>query len=115
MQNPWDTASFAGRVASRIREFRERRGLSAEALARAAGLTDAEMAMVEEGRTDMTLDMIDAIAGVFDVDPAVLLMYPEENALTRMMEQFRDLPKAQFRALLATMTPQRDKRVRDIS
>jgi len=92
-------AALAARVAARIREFCQARGISAEALADAANLSPTEVALLNAESENMTRPMLERIAAVFDVHPAVLCMSPDEHAMARMLEAHRDLPKDKFQKL----------------
>lgn len=57
------------------RRRRERR-LSQEQLAHLAGCARAYLSGAEAGRRNATLDMVEALATVLEVEPADLLKYP---------------------------------------
>jgi transcriptional regulator with XRE-family HTH domain len=98
-----DGAGVGAKVSARIREFSAARGLSAEALARAAGLSPTEIRMLEEGSDDITKEMVERIADVFGVHQAALCMFPGEHALANLLERHRDLPKDEFQKLAAEL------------
>lgn len=82
--------ALAVKVAARIREFRLARNMSVEELAAKSGLSIQEVTMAEEGREEMTVPVVKAIARAFDVHPAVLLMMPEDDPLAQMLEPHKD-------------------------
>jgi transcriptional regulator with XRE-family HTH domain len=92
-------AVLATKVAARIREFRVARGLSIEELAKAAELSSAELVVIQEGREDITTELVERIARVFNIHPAVLLMCPDEDPMATLLEQYRDVPKAEFQRI----------------
>jgi transcriptional regulator with XRE-family HTH domain len=92
-------AALAARVAARIREFCSARGISAEALTRAANLSPVEVALLDAESENMTRNMLERIAAVFEVHPAVLCMSPDEHAIAKLLEAQRDLPKDKFQKL----------------
>jgi transcriptional regulator with XRE-family HTH domain len=92
-------AALAARVTARIREFCGVRGISAEALARSADLSPTEVALLEAASENMTRNMLERIAAVLEVHPAVLCMSPDEHAIATMLEAHRDLPKDKFQKL----------------
>jgi len=92
-------AVLAAKVAARIREFRAARGISEDALAQAANLSALEVQLLEAESEDMTRNMLERIAAVFGVHPAVLCMSPDEHAIASLLEAQRDLPKDKFQAL----------------
>ncbi len=90
---------LAAKVSARIREFRAARGISAEVLTQGANLSRAELYLLETESEDMTRDMLNRIAGVFGVHPAVLCMSPDEHVIATLLEAQRDLPKDEFQKL----------------
>ena len=90
---------LASRVAARIREFCTARNISKDALVRAAKLSLTEVSLLEAESEDITRDMLERIAAVFDVHPAVLCLDPNEHALAKLLEAQRDLPKDKFQEL----------------
>jgi len=98
-----DGAILAAKVSARIREFRAARGISAEALTQAANLSPAELYLLEVESEDMTRDMLNRIAAVFGVHPAVLCMSPDEHAIATLLEAQRDLPKDAFQKLASEL------------
>jgi transcriptional regulator with XRE-family HTH domain len=90
---------LAAKIAARIREFRVARGLSVDELAKAAALSSTELLIIQEGREEITTDLVERIAEVFNVHPAVLLMCPDEDPMAKLLEQYRDVPKAEFQKI----------------
>jgi transcriptional regulator with XRE-family HTH domain len=103
MKTQTSGAVFAAKLAARIREFRVARGISEEALARGADLSAREVGLLEAESEDMTLDMLERIAAVFNVHLAVLWMDPNENVFAKFLEGQRDLPKDQFQKFAAEL------------
>jgi len=99
MKEQSSVAVLAAKVAARIQEFRLARGLSIEQLAKAARLSSTELLIIQEGREDITTDLVERIAYVFDVHPAVLLMCPDEDPMAKLLEQHRDVTKAEFQRI----------------
>lgn len=96
-------AILAAKVSARIREFRAARGISKEALARGANLTPVEQQLLDAESEDMTRGMLERIAAVFGVHPAVLYMAPDEHAIASLLEAQRDLPKDKFQQLASEL------------
>jgi transcriptional regulator with XRE-family HTH domain len=92
-------AVLAANVAARINEFRVARGLSIDELAKAAALSSAEILVIQEGREEITTELVERIARVFNVHPAVLLMCPDEDPMAKLLEEYRDVPKAEFQRI----------------
>ncbi len=68
--NPHD---MTGRFGRRLREFREMRGLSQEALADAAGIHRTHVSLIERNRRAVRLDTLFRLAAALEVDPADLV------------------------------------------
>lgn len=94
---------LATKVAARIREFCTARSISKEALVRAAKLSPTEIRLLDAESEDITRDMLNRIAAVFGVHPAVLCMDPDEHALAKLLEAQRDLPKDKFQKIAADL------------
>ncbi len=90
---------LAAKVVARIQEFCLARGLSIEQLAKAAELSSVELLIIQEGREEITTELVERIALVFNVHPAVLLMCPDEDPMAKLLEQYRDVPKAEFQRI----------------
>lgn len=60
-------------VAANLRRLRTKRGLSQEALAHEAGINRNYVGMIERLKHSPTIDMIERLAEVLEVDPAELL------------------------------------------
>lgn len=99
MKEQPNVAALAAKVAARIDEFRRARGLSQEQLAQAAHLSTAEIALLQGGREEITTDLVERIAHVFNVHPAVLLMCPDEDPMAQLLEQYRDVPRLEFQRI----------------
>jgi len=59
-----------------LQRWRRERQLSQEQLARLAGCARAYLSGAEAGRRNATLDMVEALARVLEVEPAELLKNP---------------------------------------
>lgn len=103
MKRQSDGAKLAAKVSARIREFRAARGISIEALVQAANLSSAELQLLEAESEDMTRDMLERIAAVFGVHPAVLCMSPNEDAVANFLEHYRDISKDEFQQLASEL------------
>jgi transcriptional regulator with XRE-family HTH domain len=99
MKEQPSAAVLAAKLVARIHEFRVARRLSVEDLAKAADLSPSELITLQEAREDITTDLVDRIARVFNVHPAVLLMCPDEDPMAKLLEEYRDVPKAEFQQI----------------
>ena len=99
MKEQTSVTVLAAKVVARIQEFRLARGLSIEQLAKAAELSSVELLIIQEGREEITTELVERIALVFNVHPAVLLMCPDEDPMAKLLEQYRDVPKAEFQRI----------------
>ena len=57
-------------IGARIKEARRKRGMTQEALAEALDVSIGYVSQVERGITKISLDLLGAISGILDVDPA---------------------------------------------
>lgn len=64
-------------VGLRIRQLRERKGISQEALAAASGLHRTYVGLIERGERNLSLTTVEAIAKALDVPPSELLQQSE--------------------------------------
>ena len=92
-------SEIAAKVVARIEEFRIARGLSFEELAKGAGMSSSEITLLQEAREELTTELVERIAYVFNVHPAVLLMCPDEDPMAQLLEQYRDLSKVEFQRI----------------
>lgn len=68
-----DPHALTGRFGTRLREFRESRGLSQEELADAAGIHRTHVSLIERNRRSVRLDTLFRLAAALEVDPADLV------------------------------------------
>ena len=66
-----------------LQAHRRALGLSQEALAHEAGVDRAYMSAIERSVNSATLDMVEKIAKVLDIEPAVLLTRPRKQRRKR--------------------------------
>ncbi|MBA8909852.1 helix-turn-helix transcriptional regulator [Aminobacter sp. NyZ550] len=66
-----------------LQRLRRERRLSQEQLAHLAGCARAYLSGAEAGRRNATLDMLEALATVLEVEPAELLKDPETRSEPR--------------------------------
>ena len=69
--------------ARNLRSLRQERGLSQEALARAADIDRIYISGLERGTSGATIDMVDKLALVLGVEPAALLQRPRVSRRTK--------------------------------
>jgi len=74
-KTPWThgNSDSPGWVGPRLREARLRRGLSQADLARATGISESFIRLLERGRSDLSLSRLVALCGAIGVAPADLL------------------------------------------
>jgi transcriptional regulator with XRE-family HTH domain len=91
-------------VANRIGVLREARGLSLEALSIEAGTTNQQISLLENGKRRLTVDWLVRLSTALACHPWELvaedLPEPLLPAEIRLLERFRDLPRAQQDGLL---------------
>jgi transcriptional regulator with XRE-family HTH domain len=76
-------ATVCALVVRRLREERERQGISMTVLAARAGLAQATISFVERGIRNPTLDTLLRIAGVLDVELGALVTRASKDARRR--------------------------------
>ncbi|HRI68991.1 MAG TPA: helix-turn-helix transcriptional regulator [Polyangium sp.] len=103
MKTQFDGSLLAAHIATRIRELQAKRGISEEALVEGANLSSTEIQLLKAKSALITRDMLNRIAAVFGVHPAVLCMDPEDDPLARLLEAQRDLPKDKFQKFAAEL------------
>lgn len=88
-----------------LAEWRERRGLSQEALAERIGTTKASISRWENFERDLTTNVLGAIAHALNVEPVQLFRHPNEANVDDMLAsastQLRRKAVAILTALLA--------------
>ena len=75
-------------IGQRIRELRERKGLSQDDVEEASGLRQWYLSWVEHGKTVPSLEALERIAAALEV-PLYWLFYSEENGAPRRLELSR--------------------------
>jgi len=73
--------------------------VSTETLIQAASLSAIEIQLLNAESENMTPYMLERIAAVFDVHPAALCMDPNEHAIAKLVETYRNLPMEKFQKL----------------
>jgi len=68
------------KTGEKIRQLRQQRGLSQEAMADELGLSTTAYGDLERGKTDLTLTRLAQIAGVLDTSPTAILGAAEASA-----------------------------------
>ena len=64
-----DTSKYSGRCAKRLRQLRERAGLTVEQLAEMLGVSYRTVYHWESGRSDVKLDYLPTLAEIFGLKP----------------------------------------------
>lgn len=67
-------------VGQNIRFFRRARGITQEMLAEMVDVSGSYIGYLERGKKGPSLDLLAKIAGILEVDPAILLTSPDEVA-----------------------------------
>ncbi len=78
------------KISATIRQIRQQRGYSQEAMADSLGLSTTAYGDIERGKTDLTLSRLAQIAEVLAVTPLALLgveTQPETDALRQRLEK----------------------------
>lgn len=72
-------------ISRNIRAFRERAGLSQKQLAQKAGISLRYISQVETGAPNITVDVVEKLAGVLKVTPADILQDGKLRASTQTL------------------------------
>jgi transcriptional regulator with XRE-family HTH domain len=85
-----------------IADWRRHRGLSQTALGDALGISKASISRIERSVQPYTQDLLEAVAEIFQVEPAVLLTYrPKETA--PLLSVWERIPQPRRRQALAVL------------
>lgn len=77
---PSDTKSpEAVRLGAHVRDLREAKGMSQQALADAISMTRVTIVRFEAGKSDLGSSRLFALAEALGVEPSVLLLLPDED------------------------------------
>lgn len=63
------------RIGERIREERQRRGMTLAALSRKSGIAQANLSLIENGKTDPRWSTVQRILGALDIDSFAFLAW----------------------------------------
>ncbi len=96
--------SLLGTVGQRVRSLREEKRLGQVDLAEAAGVSVRQIARIEAGTANLTLETLDAVAGALGVKAAALLPATgttgQPRSIERLLHAFESLPESELEALL---------------
>ena len=99
-------------IGKRVKAFRQKLGMSQEALSEKSGLTPAHFSHVETGNTKVSLPSLVSIANALDVTMDDLLAdnLPHTEHVTKkeMNELLSDCTDGEYRALLHIMTASKE-------
>ncbi len=90
-----EDAAFLGRLGSRVREARERRGLTRRSLAAASAVSERHLAGLEAGQGNISVLLLRKVATTLGLSVSDLVRDPENGAveLTLIAELVRRLPR----------------------
>ena len=80
-----EEAKFLGDLGARVRELRERRGMSRKALARESQVSERYLAQIETGNGNISVLLLRRVAAPLGVDVAELLIPEEQGAVERRL------------------------------
>ena len=95
-------------LGKRIRHFRVRAGLTLDALGERVGVVGSQLSLIENGKREPRLSLLQAIARQLDVDPAILLLQEAPDARTALeleLERAQMAPNYQQLKLPHVRTP----------
>ena len=88
-------------IGSRIKKFREQKGLTQERVAESVGITSVYLSKIENGKVHPTLDTLSVICDVLSCDLGALLLYTASESDQYENERVVKL----FRACSANVKP----------
>ena len=86
-----------------ISEWRDRRGLSQDALAERVGTTKASISRWETGKRDITGESLAAIADALGLQPVQLFRHPDEQSLDDLLDGTHPSLRRKALAVLQTL------------
>jgi transcriptional regulator with XRE-family HTH domain len=79
----------ARKLGARMRDLRLEQKKSLAQMQQCGGLTPSQMSSVERGRVQVTLGTVVAVAKALEMPPFMLLLLPDEDPLSAVLEEIR--------------------------
>jgi len=93
-QSTGQKLKISGSFAKRLKELREEKGVLQSDMAKMLGIATASYSNWEQGRTLPALTYLPTLARYFDVTTDNLLGISRQDAVDRVRERMRQLPKS---------------------
>lgn len=93
-------------LGARLKQLREEQGLKVENVAHWVGVDRTHIYGIERGDTWPSVELLVSLASAYRVDPADLLVFPEQHVRHRFRELARLVPNAKLAALIALVEKQ---------
>ncbi|MCU1282229.1 MAG: Transcriptional regulator [bacterium] len=88
-------------LGARLKQLREEQGLKVENVAHWVGVDRTHVYGIERGDTWPSVELLVSLASAYRVDPADLLIFPEQHVRHRFRELARLIPNAKLAAVIA--------------
>lgn len=88
-------------LGARLKQLREEQGLKVEQVAHWVGVDRTHLYGLERGDVWPSLELLISIAAAYRVDPADLLVFPEQHVRHKFRELARLLPNAKLAGVIA--------------
>lgn len=85
-----EDTEFVARIGRRVREARERRGMTRKALSRAASVSERYLAQLEGGESNASVVLLRNVARALGISLVELLETGEESVERRLIQRFLD-------------------------
>jgi transcriptional regulator with XRE-family HTH domain len=94
-----EATPFTIKFGARMRGLRTELGISLSRLSDATHVSKGHLSSIEQGLAAITVETVDRIAIGLGLSPALLLAFPKEDELARVMDLVRLLPKREITRL----------------
>jgi transcriptional regulator with XRE-family HTH domain len=88
-------------LGARVKQLREEQGLKVESVAHWVGVDRTHIYGIERGDVWPSVELLISLAGAYRVDPADLLVFPDQHVRHRFRELARLIPNARLAAVIA--------------
>jgi transcriptional regulator with XRE-family HTH domain len=88
-------------LGARLKQLREEQGLKVESVAHWVGVDRTHIYSIERGIVWPSVEVMISLAGAYRVDPADLLVFPDQHVRHRFRELARLVPNAKLASVMA--------------
>ncbi|MDI3282533.1 helix-turn-helix transcriptional regulator [Polyangium sp. 15x6] len=83
---------ISAKIGARIRLLRAERVMNLSELAKESGLNKGHLSSIEQGLVRINFGTLVQIAQALGVQPMILVTFPDEDPMARLVERWRKLP-----------------------